>query len=238
MNSVFLWSLLAALTINAGCASMGNTYSENDPLEPINRVTYRFNDTVDRWFLKPVAKGYNQVVPSPARAGVTNFFANLETPMVMVNSLLQGKVTNSITDLSRFVFNSTLGLGGLIDIATPMGLTRHDEDFGQTLGAWGVGPGWYIVLPLLGPSTARDAIGRGVDRYMDPVAQHNEPRERNAFTGLRVVDTRARLLAASRVLEVGALDPYAFTRDAYLQRRNGLVYDGNPPEIDFFEDLP
>jgi len=227
-------ALTISMSQSSGAADEDGQVS--DPLEGMNRAFYQFNDKLDIWILKPVAQAYNDYTPSPVRKGVSNFFGNLESPMVVTNDLLQGKVRQGVQDTMRFVFNSTFGIAGLLDVATPMQLERHEEDFGQTLGVWGVGEGWYLVLPFLGPATARDLPKLVVDTYLDPVYYMDDDEARWATYVVRTVNLRAQLLGASKVLEVGALDPYAFTRDAYLQRRLSQVYDGNPPEPEFYDE--
>jgi phospholipid-binding lipoprotein MlaA len=210
-----------------GCASSGNP---RDPFEPVNRVVYSINDGLDRAIAKPVAEGYRAVVPELARSGVTNFFSNLEDVWIMLNNLLQGKVESALDDMARVLVNSTVGLFGVVDVASDLGISKHNEDFGQTLGRWGVGSGPYVVLPFLGSSTLRDALGRGlVDMQGDIVRQLDHVPTRNSLLVTRLINTRANLLDASRIVEEAALDKYSFTRDAYLQRRENLVYDGNPP---------
>ncbi len=210
-----------------GCASSGNP---RDPFEPVNRVVYSINDGLDRAIAKPVAEGYRAVVPELARSGVTNFFSNIEDVWIMLNNLLQGKVESALDDMARVLVNSTVGLFGVVDVASDLGISKHNEDFGQTLGRWGVGSGPYVVLPFLGSSTLRDALGRGlVDMQGDIVRQLDHVPTRNSLLVTRLINTRANLLDASRIVEEAALDKYSFTRDAYLQRRENLVYDGNPP---------
>ena len=210
-----------------GCASSGNP---RDPFEPVNRVIYSINDGLDRAIAKPVAEGYRAVVPELARSGVTNFFSNIEDVWIMLNNLLQGKVESALDDMARVLVNSTVGLFGVVDVASDLGISKHNEDFGQTLGRWGVGSGPYVVLPFLGSSTLRDALGRGlVDMQGDIVRQLDHVPTRNSLLVTRLINTRANLLDASRIVEEAALDKYSFTRDAYLQRRENLVYDGNPP---------
>lgn len=226
--------VLALLT--TGCAHIAADDDSHDPLEPVNRAVYRFNDTFDRALLKPAARAYDKITPRPVQTGVGNFFSNLNEPVVIVNDFLQGKGTQGASDAARLLFNTTFGVLGLIDVATPMGHPRHDEDFGQTFAVWGAGEGWYLVLPFLGPSTVRDAAGLPPQFMLDPVLRHNEVRERNSLYALRAVDRRARLLGASRVRDTAALDEYLFTRDAYRQHRENLIYDGNPPAAKFEED--
>jgi phospholipid-binding lipoprotein MlaA len=224
------------LILAAGCALTPPYQESSDPLEPVNRVVYRFNDLVDRAVFKPVAKAYDKVTPAPVQTGVGNFFSNLGEPVVIVNDVLQGKLSQGASDGARLVFNSTFGVLGLIDVATPMGHPKHDEDFGQTFAVWGVDEGWYLVLPILGPSSLRDAAGLPPETRLDPVVQHGEVRERNSFYALRSIDTRARLLSASKIRDAAALDAYVFTRDAYRQRRWNLIYDGNPPPVPMNDD--
>lgn len=220
--------LFGALGGIAGCATTGG--NPDDPLEGYNRAMFKFNDGVDRAVIKPVAKGYKAVVPDFARTGVSNFFSNLGDLWIGVNNVLQGKLGEGASDFGRFALNSTVGILGLFDVAGNAGLEKHDEDFGQTLGRWGVGSGAYVVLPFLGPSTVRDGFSRlAVDWHGDPLWYVGNVPTRNELYGVRVVDTRANLLDASRLAEEAALDRYAYLRSAYLQRRRSLVYDGNPP---------
>lgn len=231
--------LLGATLGLGGCAT-GDDRDPRDPLEPLNRATYSFNDMLDRAVIKPLAQGYAFIMPAPANQGVTNFFNNLADIRSALNNLLQLKVGRAFSDVGRVAINTTVGILGLIDVASNMNLPRYGEDFGQTLGVWGFGPGPYIVLPLLGPSSGRDTVGLVVDWYTDPIRWLlNDETWRWGLLGLEIIDTRADLLNASRVLEQASLDPYAFMRDAFLQRRRSLVYDGNPPDEfeDEFEDL-
>jgi len=226
-----------ALIALAGCSTMSNP-DPRDPWEPLNRVTFDFNDGVDRAFFKPVAEGYRFVMPGPARAAVSNFFSNLNDPWVALNQLMQGKVRLAVDDFGRFVWNSTFGLLGLIDVATDMGLPKHREDFGQTLGVWGADFGPYVVIPILGPSSVRDGTGLIVDAFAYLPWQIPKWADFNhrvtwqwSLLGLDLIQTRASLLDASSVLEEAALDRYAFVRDAYFQRRRFLIYDGEPPPL-------
>jgi phospholipid-binding lipoprotein MlaA len=231
-----LCALAALLTALGGCATTASNPA--DPLEPFNRAMFGFNEKVDNAVLKPVAQGYRTVVPQLARTGVTNFFSNLEDVWISANNLMQGKVEFALGDLLRFTFNSTFGLLGVLDVASEMGLEKHNEDFGQTLGRWGLGSGAYLVLPLLGPSTVRDACGRVVDWQGDVVGNLDQVPTRNTLYGTRVVNDRANLFDAAGILEEAALDKYTFVRDSWLQRRRSLVYDGNPPRArtDFDEE--
>jgi phospholipid-binding lipoprotein MlaA len=219
---------LAALMLS-GCAT-GPNVDSRDPLEPFNRGMYQFNDTVDRAVVKPVATVYRDVLPSPLRTGVTNFFANLQDAWSVVNNSLQLKGEAAGDSLMRFGVNTFLGLGGLLDIASEMKIERHTEDFGQTLGHWGVGAGPYLVLPLLGPSTLRDTAALPVDAQGNLVSGVSDVSTRNSLTALGLLNRRARLLEATSILDQVALDPYTFTRDAFLQRRQNDVYDGYPPD--------
>ena len=227
LRTLLLMLLLAGA---AGCATTGN--DPRDPLEGFNRAMYSFNDGFDEAIGKPVATAYRDLLPSPVRSGVRNFFANIADLWIGANNLLQGKPADAITDWVRFAFNSTIGLFGLIDIASEIGIEKHDEDFGQTFGRWGVADGAYLVWPLLGSSSMRDSVGLIFDTSFDPVLHHKPVRVRNAMTVLRATGKRADLLDASRILEEAALDRYVFQRDAYLQRRRSQVYDGNPPRAE------
>lgn len=220
--------LLGALALT-GCAS-GPAAHPRDPLEPINRSVFQFNDAVDRAVLKPVATAYRDVMPSPVRTGVNNFFNNLQDAWSFVNSSLQLKGEAAGNSLVRFGVNTFLGLGGVLDVASEMRIERHTEDFGQTLGHWGVGAGPYLVLPLFGPSTVRDTAALlTVDAQGNLVSGISDIATRNSVTALGLLNRRARLLGASELLDQVALDPYTFTRDAFLDRRQNSVYDGNPP---------
>lgn len=214
-----------------GCAANGDP---RDPLEPLNRGIHSFNEGLDRAVIKPVAEGYDAVMPGPVKTGVRNFFANLGDVTVLANDILQLKLEQSASDFLRVTFNSTFGLFGLLDIASEMGLRKHEEDFGQTLGRWGVGTGPYLVLPFFGPSNIRDTVGITVDtRHTDLVRNHDDVSTRNPTLLLRVVGRRADLLEAKEAIDAAALDDYEFKRDFYLERRRGLVYDGNPPQEKF-----
>lgn len=219
----------AALAATAGCAT-GPDRNPADPLEPLNRATFRFNDVVDRNIAQPVARGYNRVVPQPIRTGVGNFFANLGDVPVMFNNFVQLRFADGMSDLMRIALNSTFGLLGVLDIATPAGIPAHAQDFGLTLGHYGVASGPYLVLPLFGPSTFRDAVGFGVDQYANPT-NYAEPRLRNSLWGLNFVSTRARYLNATDLLEQAALDKYLFVRDAWLARRQSKLEEDQPQAL-------
>ncbi len=227
-------SLLISLFCLGGCA----TTNPRDPLEPMNRVIYRFNDAVDTALIRPIAEGYRFVVPSFVRTGISNFFANIGDVLVALNNLLQGKVVKALSDLGRVAINTTIGIGGLFDFASPIGLEKNNEDFGQTFGFWGIPDGPYLMLPLLGPSNLRDAVGAFAGNRLDPVGFVNVMRLRNSLWGTRLMNQRSELLDTSRILETASLDPYEFLRDAYLQRRRNLIYDGVPPREKFDDDEP
>jgi phospholipid-binding lipoprotein MlaA len=223
---LFTVCALAGLVLTTGCATTGDP---RDPLEPMNRAIYTFNDGLDTVLIKPLAVVYEGLVPEFIRTGISNMFSNINDIIVALNNLLQGKITAAGSDVSRVMVNSTVGLLGFFDVASKLGLEKNDEDFGQTLGYWGVGDGPYLVLPFLGPRTLRDSVGTAVYLTVDPLIHIDPPRDRNQVNALRLVSERANLLGASKLLETAALDPYEFLRDAYLQRRRNLIYDGNPP---------
>lgn len=214
----FTASVVMSLSVTAAQAQQ-----ENDPWEGFNRAMFSFNDGLDRAVVKPVTQGYRYVTPEIAQTGVNNFFENLRDVRTMINNLLQGKVHNALEDFSRITFNTTFGIGGLIDVATPMGIPKNQEDFGQTLGYWGVSSGPYVVLPLFGPSTVRDTVGMVPDWYLDPVTYVDDRGARNSLRAVRLIDTRSQLMNAERIISG---DRYVFIRDAYLQRREYLINDG------------
>jgi len=226
---------LITLSLLPGCASNAN----KDPLEGINRGIYKFNDVADKAVIKPVATAYKAVTPTPIRKGINNFFSNLASITTILNDLLQLKFASAFTDAGRFVINSTFGIAGIFDVASMDKVAIHKEDFGQTLGFWGVGNGAYLVLPLLGPSSLRDVTGLVFDTSTtDPVNYvHNigEVRLHNQIRIAQLIDKRTDLLVASDLVDEASLDPYAFMRDAYLQRRASLVQDGYVSQ-DFMKD--
>ena len=233
MSSRLAWiALLAAL---AGCASTAER-DARDPFEPLNRSVYRFNDKVDQVIAQPVARTYQRVVPGEVRDRVRNFFGNIGDFFIGVNNFLQGKFEDGVSDWARVAFNTTVGLFGIHDVATDMGYEKHNEDFGQTLGRWGAGTGPYLVLPFLGSSDLRDGIGTGADIYTDPLGEVRPYHLQYGLWALRFTQLRADLLDASRILEEASLDKYVFQRDAYLQRRRSLVYDGHPPREKDLDD--
>jgi phospholipid-binding lipoprotein MlaA len=200
-----------------------------DPWEGVNRGVYKFNEKFDDYLARPVARTYVKVLHQEIRTRIGNFFGNLADPFIGVNNFLQGKFEDGVNDWARFAFNSTFGLLGIHDVASEWGYEKHNEDFGQTFGRWGAGPGPYLILPLLGSSTLRDGVGTGVDMYLDPMGEIRPINLRNSLIVVRATNLRADLLEASRILEEAALDKYVFQRDAYLQRRRSLIYDGRPP---------
>ncbi len=220
-----LFLALAMLALS-GCASTPR--NPDDPLERYNRAMFAFNDGLDRAIVRPTAQVYETVTPRLVRTGVGNFFGNIADVWIGLNNMLQGKVGDGMSDWMRFMVNSTFGIFGLFDVASEMGLQKSDEDFGQTLAVWGVGEGPYVVLPLLGPRTLRDAAALPVDMQGDPASTLSHGQTRAAVTALRIVHVRAKLLPLDSTFEE-AIDKYAFMRDFYLQRRRFLVHDGNPP---------
>ncbi len=231
VGAMLFFSLLS------GCAS-GPHANPRDPLESFNRGVFKFNDAVDQAVLKPVATAYSEAVPALVRRGVGNFFGNLEDAWSFVNNLLQFKGQAAAESFVRVGLNTFVGLGGILDVASEANIERHPEDFGQTLGHWGVGAGPYVVLPLLGSSTLRDTAALPVDWKGDIVANVEHVPTRNTLWTVRLVDFRASLLGASKVLEEASLDKYSFTRDAYLQRRRNAIYDGEPPDENMDEQAP
>ena len=200
-----------------------------DPWEGFNRAMFSFNDGLDTYALKPVTQGYKAVMPDMAETGVSNFFENLSDVGTLINNLLQGKFNSASQDLARISFNTTFGLGGLIDVATPMGIDKHEEDFGQTFGYWGASSGPYLVLPLFGPATVRDGLGMIPDSLVDPVRYVDDNGARNALYVTRVIDNRAQLLEAEKLISG---DKYTFIRDAYLQKRAFSIADGDGENYD------
>ncbi|MEX0709153.1 MAG: VacJ family lipoprotein [Woeseia sp.] len=236
-----LIAVLSAVLLG-GCATRGDVTppelrSPADPWEPLNRRIDWFNTKVDSVTLKPAAKAYRAVVPQLARDGVSNFYGNLWTPLTAVNNFLQGKGADGFSDIGRFLMNSSVGLLGVIDVATEFGLEEHDEDFGQTLAVWGVGKGPYVVIPFLGPSTLRDTVMRPANTVFNPLYHYNNTSVQDKLVVLQIVDLRTRLLSAEEFLE-GSSDPYITLRESYLQNRNFEVHDGNPPmDDDFYEEF-
>lgn len=203
-----------------------------DPYEGFNRSMFAVNEAVDKVVFKPVGQGYDKAVPLPVKASVGNFFGNAGDLWIGANGALQGKFGDAGVDISRLLINSTIGIFGLFDVASELGLEKHEEDFGQTLAVWGVADGGFVFWPIIGPRTVRDTAGWGVDYFADPVGYTRSIPVRNSLVALRFVDIRASLLPADKVVEEAALDKYAYVRDAYLQRRRNQIFDGRPPRQD------
>lgn len=218
---------LAAAMLLGGCAT---TASNKDPMEGFNRAMFAFNEGLDAAIIRPVAKGYEFVAPSFVRTGVSNFFGNIADVFIAVNNLLQGKAAEAASDAGRFLVNSTVGILGLLDVATEWGLEKHEEDFGQTFGRWGMDTGAYVVLPLFGSRNVRDGVGLVFDVAADPLGHVSDVSVRNSLAALRLVNDRAVLLPADKIINEAALDKYSYLRDAYSQRRRSLVFDGRPPK--------
>lgn len=224
MIRVFMLAALIALPAAARAEGNGEPY---DPLEPVNRAIFQFNEAVDNAILKPVAEGYRAVTPKPVQTGVRNFFSNLDDVTVFANDVLQLKVESATRDLLRVGVNTTFGLFGLLDVAGEMGLKKRDRDFGTTLGYWGVPEGAYVVLPILGPSSVRDGAGRLVDyAYLDPVYNRDVFARRTAVVAVGLISRRAELLEAKRALDEAALEPYEFNRDLYLEHSRHRANEG------------
>ena len=237
--------LLPLLMLMGGCATTETSEdtaepevvrAASDPWEPMNRGLYAVNGTLDRFTFRPIARGYRAVLPSFARRGVTNFSQNLLTPRSSLNNFLQGKPGRGFSDLGRFIINTTLGIGGLIDVATAQGMAVYDEDFGQTLAVWGLPEGPYLFIPILGPNTILDAVAIPVDLLSDPLLHYDNSSVRDKIYILRAIDLRARLLTAEVLLE-DSKDPYLTLRESYLQNRRFQIYDGNPPSTEEEDDL-
>lgn len=233
-NKIAKRVVVAAIAISAlgGCATTAN--NPKDPYEGFNRAMFAVNEGLDV-VIKPVAKGYDTVAPAPVKTGIGNFFGNLADIWTAFNNFLQGKGGAGLSDVGRVLINTTLGIGGVFDVASEMGLEKHSEDFGQTLGKWGVADGPYLYWPLIGPRTTRDTVGFAVDSYVDPVWTVDHVPTRNTLVGVRFVDVRASLLPSDKVVEEAAFDKYVYIRDAYLQHRRSEIYDGNAPKEDLGE---
>jgi len=234
-----LLNIIPALSLALMLSACATTENHHDPIEPVNRVTDSVNDTIDRVTLKPIAQGYTAAVPKPMRTAVSNFYENATYLNTVLNGFLQGKGGQGIQDLGRFLINTTLGVGGLVDVASSMGLERHEEDFGQTLAVWGVGQGAYIVYPLLGPNSVRNTPDFITETATDPLfwaAFALAPYVTIPVTAMKYIDKRAQLLDASDMRDELALDPYVFTREAWRQNREYKIYDGNPPRKESDDD--
>jgi phospholipid-binding lipoprotein MlaA len=216
--------------------SCANAHNPADPLEPLNRNIYKFNTSIDKAVVKPIAQGYSKVMPSVGKMMVSNFFSNLDDVVVTANDVLQLKLAQAVSDGMRVVVNSTIGVFGLIDVASMGPSKKHNEDFGQTLGTWGIGSGAYLMLPILGPSSVRDGIGKFTDSFASPTTQIQDMQTRSQVLISQGITKRAELLNQEKVLDDAMLDPYEFIRDAYLQRRVNQVYDGNPPRIRYDDE--
>lgn len=225
-RGITVTGVLLGTVLVMGCATTQN----RDPLEPFNRKVFGFNDALDTVLIKPVATGYANITPTPIQTGIANFINNFKDAWSAVNLLLQGRPGEAAEEVLRVGVNSTFGFAGFIDVATSMQLDRHSEDLGQTLAVWGAPDGAYLVLPLFGPSTVRDAIALPVDQYFTPASAFREVRDANGMRVLQVVSGRAQALGATELLNDVALDKYAFVRDAYLQRRRNMIYNGDPPD--------
>jgi phospholipid-binding lipoprotein MlaA len=227
--------LMFSMALMAGCATtqQNEHVAKIDPFEPMNRAVFSFNEVADDYVIKPIAQAYKFVLPEFARTGVTNFFSNINDVLIAANNLLQGKPIEAASDIGRFLVNSTIGILGLFDVATDMGLDKNREDFGQTLGVWGLPDGPYVVLPFFGASNVRDTVGFVVDIEADFILNSDKLTrdQKTSSTVLRVINRRADLLDAGQLLEDAAFDKYSFTRDGYLQRRRNQIYDGNPPPL-------
>ncbi len=222
-----LGSVVATLALS-GCATTGGGRTD-DPFEPVNRAMYAINDPIDKYVLKPIAQAYVDYVPSIIRTGINNYFNNIDDLFSVVNGLLQGKFDKAGNDMARVMINSVPGILGLIDIASDAGIPRGNEDFGQTFGFWGIPQGPYLFVPLFGPTTVRDGTGFVLRVLWSPTSEIPDVAVRNVLYGLGAIDLRAQALDASTLISGASLDPYTFVRRAYLQRREYLVYDGNPP---------
>ena len=237
-NTLARWAALVSTivvtVVVTGCAStstpgMDGAHDGTDPFETVNRITYTVNDKLDRAIFKPIAQGYVKVVPEIVRSCVSNAFGNVADVPASLNNLLQGKFRDSASDVCRVGVNTTFGVVGCFDVASKWGFEKHNEDFGQTLGRYGVPTGPYLVLPLFGPSNIRDGFGLLVDSYTDPFVYLHDVPARNTSYGVRLVDKRAQALDTTNFIDNAALDPYVFVRDAYLSRRRSLVLDGKEP---------
>jgi phospholipid-binding lipoprotein MlaA len=250
---IVIAALCLSLVLGIGaCAKkthpdVGTTYNAreiSDPIEPVNRFVFGFNDILDRILIEPLAKGYKALFPGFARDAVQNFMHNLQSPLIVANNLLQGSPGDASVATMRFILNSTVGIGGLIDVAKTQGLSYENEDFGQTLATWGLGDGFYLVLPVLGPSSLRDALGKGVDAYGDPVrlVSSNADKDWIYYTrgALDGIDTRARLIEVIDDLRKNSLDYYAAARSTYTQKRASLIRDdqsGSAPRTLNYDEL-
>lgn len=231
VSTVVRRTALVAALIASTCVAAGED-NPRDPHEGFNRTMFAVHEAIDNVFARPLAKAYDAAVPLPVKASVGNFFGNVSDLWIGANDLMQGKVGDAGVDFGRLLINSTVGILGLFDVASEIGLEKHDEDFGQTVATWGYEDSAYVFLPVFGPKTVRDTAGLVVDMFASPVGRTTPISARNSLYGLRLVDTRASLLPADKVIEEAALDKYAYIRDGYMQRRRSQIFDGNPPRID------
>ena len=220
-------SMFSGVVLLTGCA--GGGVDDEDPLEPVNRAFYQFNDTLERNLLRPISTVYLDITPEPVRDSVHNFFNNLQYPGVFINNVLQGKFEDAMEDAGRFVMNSTFGFGGLVDFSSAIGLEAHDEDFGQTLAVWGFGEGGYLEMPLLGPKMLRDVPAIPASSFTNVLFYTGSAAVGFPLSFLDIIDDHSRLMPAIKLRDETALDPYIFQREAYRHRRQYLIYDGNPP---------
>jgi phospholipid-binding lipoprotein MlaA len=223
--------LVAGLAVTGCVAVPPEQRVEHDPWESVNRGLYHFNDTLDRYTTKPIARGYRKIFPAPVRQGVTNFGHNLMTPSSALNNFLQGKPGDGVREIGRFLINTSVGIGGIFDVAANTGLEPNTEDFGQTAAVWGVPDGPFVMLPLRGPRTLRDAILMPLDFLLDPLYHYDNSSVRDPLYVLRIINQRAQLLELEELL-ADSKDPYITLRESYLQNREFEVYDGNPPSED------
>lgn len=235
---ILLPGVLVVVSVTLGCASVPEEYRDpRDPWQPYNRAMFKFNTDFDNAFVKPAAQAYQKITPEPVNRGITNFFANIADATSAVNNLLQFKLARTGSDISRVLVNTTVGVLGIFDVATNMGIQSYKEDFGQTLGYWGFANGPYFIMPVIGPSTVRDTFGFAGDVLLDPFFSVKKEEIYWGFVGLRLVDKRAGLLTASEIFEEAAIDRYSFVRDAYLQKRANEVKDGDPSDDAIDQDV-
>ncbi|MEQ8861539.1 MAG: VacJ family lipoprotein [Pseudomonadales bacterium] len=231
---VVLSAFVLAALLPAAALGAQDPQDAQDPFEPVNRRIFTFNDALDRWFLRPIARGYDAVTPDPVQRRIGNVFENLRTPAVAVNQVLQGKPRTGLGDFTRFLVNSTVGIGGLFDVAAANGLPSHEEDFGQTFARWAGGQGPFLTIPVRGPATTSSAVGMVFDLFTNPMLLISPNRDRALIGALDVVDSRAQLLSSEKLISG---DRYLFIRDAYLQRRAYLIDDGKVQEDPFLDDF-
>lgn len=235
ISSARIFMVLAFIHLMTGCATAPTTAGNPDPLEPANRTFYGIDESLDKAILKPVAETYAEYTPELVRDGLTNFFDNLNYLNVVLNSFLQGKFDQGLSDTLRFIYNSTIGLAGLVDVATPIGMPAHNEDFGQTLATWGIGEGTFLYIPLQGPNTTGNLPNLATSAFLNPLT-YVTGAVLFPLTAINIINKRANLLEATNIRDEAAVDPYTFTREAYLQQRQYLIHDGNPP-VEGYDDI-